>query len=253
MKEESVDFHTSNLYKEMDKLDTIQKSKNIAMLESIKKLDTKIEKLESDFKEFKGDKHIFSEIWKVYTAERIPWEKEVLERLEKIENLPDQRIMKFIGHLEQRISEIETPLKEDKPTNEEYCRLCGFKIPEHSKFCGENLEKPKDSDLFPSSSNHSTKEDILIDSAHGKAPIPYKPLEFKCFLSDTKVCPVCSKQYKEIERLKSELKRGKEIISTQTELGTKLVAQRNRALEKARVALTEEDIAEIVEILGGKS
>lgn len=57
----------------------------------------------------------------------------------------------------------------------------------------------------------------------------------------------------ENDKLKSELKRGREIVSTQLDLGTKLVAQRNQALEKARVALTEEDFAEIVEILEKKS
>lgn len=48
-------------------------------------IEDKLKKLESDFKEFKGDKHIFSEIWKVYTSERIPWETSVLERIGKLE------------------------------------------------------------------------------------------------------------------------------------------------------------------------
>ena len=69
--------------------------------------------------------------------------KERIEKLESVlqprihsaeEGIPDQRIMQSIGHLEQRISEIETPLKEDKPTNS------------NKEFIyGHFAEKPKDS------------------------------------------------------------------------------------------------------------
>lgn len=130
--------------------------------------------------------------------------KELEERLEKLETWKEShRSADYDNRIRRNNKLIEELFGMDKPTNESkntasgrFCSYCG----QRKKHCLCVFEdKPKDSNSFPSSRNHSTKEE--------KSPHPemiYVRLDqWKGVHTD------CEKAEKEIERLKSETTEGK--------------------------------------------